>query len=176
MPSGSAGRRYAQAVFELAQSTNQLDLWASDLEVIKLVFEDRAVSIRLENPKVTQDKKVALVSQILKGKISQPAYSLAILLVNRQRQAFAGAIYTEYNRLLNNLRGIAEAEVTTAVEMDPATEARVIEQLTKITGKQILMTKKVDPSILGGIVARVGDTLIDGSLKSRLQALRKSLA
>ncbi|MEI7553941.1 ATP synthase F1 subunit delta [Candidatus Chlorohelix sp.] len=176
MPSGSAGRRYAQAVFELARSTNTLDEWAADLVVIKQVFEDQTIAARLENPKITKDKKLALASSILKDQISLSAFNLATLLVERERQTFAGTIAELYQALLDDLRGIVVAEVTTAVPIDSEQEERIRQQLIKISGKQITMNKKVDPTIIGGVVARFGDMLIDGSIKNRLQALRKALA
>jgi F-type H+-transporting ATPase subunit delta len=176
MPTGSAGRRYAQAVFEVAKASNQLDEWAKDLETIQQVLETPDISRRLENPKLTRENKISLLNGILKDEVSQPAFNLATLLVNRSRYMYIGAIATEYKLLVNQLRGIAVAEVTTAVPIDEAEEALIRQKLSEITGKQIVITKKVDPSIIGGLVARVGDTLIDGSVTSRLQTLRKTLA
>ena len=176
MPTGSAGRRYAQAVFEVAKASNQLEQWAKDLEVIQQVLETPEVSQRLENPKLTRENKVGFLSGILKAEVSPPAFNLVTLLVNRSRQMYIGAIVTEYKQLVNQFKGIAVAEVTTAVPIDEAEEAIIRQKLSEITGKQIIITKKVDPSIIGGLVARVGDTLIDGSVTSRLQTLRKTLA
>ncbi len=177
MPSGSAGRRYAQAVFDLALSSNQLDQWESDLEVIRQVFQTREVANVLENPKSNRDKKVNLINQILQGRVSQPALNLALLLVNRSRQGYIGQIVDIYKHELYQMRGIGVAEVTTAVPISEAEENLIRQKLTQLTGyKQIVINKRVDPSIIGGMVARIGDTLIDGSVTSRLQTLRKNLA
>lgn len=176
MPSGSAGKRYAQAVFELACSSEKLDEWAGDLASIQQVFEDPEVGYRLDNPKVHREDKLALINSVLKDKLSTQGYNLAVLLVERSRHRFAKAILNEYIRLLNDLRGEAIAEVTTAVPIGDDEEASIRQNLEKITGKKIIIEKKIDPTIIGGLVARVGDTLIDGSIRDRLQALRKALA
>jgi F-type H+-transporting ATPase subunit delta len=175
MPSGSAGRRYAQAVFELAKETNQLEKWADDLKVISQVFEESHIAYQLDNPKVTREKKINLISVVLKTEVSPAAFNLAVLLVTRHRSRFAGAIANEYTRLWNDLRGVAIAEVTTAVPVDAEQENAIVARLSTMTGKKITIHSKVDPTIIGGVIARIGDTLIDGSVKSRLDALRKSL-
>jgi F-type H+-transporting ATPase subunit delta len=175
MPSGSAGRRYAQAVFELAKQTNQLEKWADDLKVIVQVFEESHIAYQLDNPKVTREKKTSLVSSILKNEVSPAAFNLSVLLVARSRSRYAGAIEREYTRLWNDLRGVAIAEVTTAIPVDAEQEKAIIARLSSITGKTITIHTNVDPTIIGGVIARIDDTLIDGSVKSRLEALRKSL-
>jgi len=176
MPSGNAGRRYAQAIFELAQSQNRLDEWANNLTDIAQTFDQDEVKRYLENPKTAKNQKRAFVENVLSKEISPESLKLALLLVQRERQASIDSIRLEYSRMLNRLRGIEIAEVTTAVPMNEQEQSHIRERLQSMTGKQIQMEMKVDPAIIGGIIARIGDTLIDGSVTSRLQALRKQLA
>ena len=176
MPSGNAGRRYAQAIFELAQSQNRLDEWANNLTDIAQTFDQDEVKRYLENPKTAKNQKRAFVENVLGKEISPESLKLALLLVQRERQASIDSIRLEYSRMLNRLRGIEIAEVTTAVPMNEQEQSHIRERLQSMTGKQIQMEMKVDPAIIGGIIARIGDTLIDGSVTSRLQALRKQLA
>jgi F-type H+-transporting ATPase subunit delta len=175
MAVGNVGRRYAQAVFDIAKQKNSLDQWATDLNLVVEAIGQREALRFLENPKVSRVKKFAFVQETLQGKISPEIYNLAVLLVQRGRQAQATVVAQEFTKLLNNLRGIETALVTTAIEMTPQEEAAVKARLSQITNKQVEIKKEVDPSIIGGVVARVGDTLIDGSIKSRLEALRKAL-
>ena len=85
-------------------------------------------------------------------------------------------IADEYQRLLDSHRGIEPAEVTTAVPLDDEDRQRLTEQLSTITGKSVMIKAKVDPSVLGGIMARIGGKLLDGSTRSKLAALKRELA
>jgi F-type H+-transporting ATPase subunit delta len=175
MAVGNVGRRYAQAVFDIAKQKNKLDDWANDLSLMAQAIAQRDALRFLENPKVSRAKKMTFVRETLQNKISPEIYNLAVLLVQRGRQVQAGVVEQEYTNLLNKLRGIETAYVTTAVEMTAQEETAVKARLNQITGKQVTIKKEIDPSIIGGVVARVGDTLIDGSIKSRLESLRKAL-
>ncbi|HEX2912798.1 MAG TPA: ATP synthase F1 subunit delta [Chloroflexia bacterium] len=176
MPSGSAGRRYAQAIFELAREQNNLEQWASNLETIAYTFSQPEVQTFLENPKTSREKKTQFARTVLGTRVGPEALNLALLLIQRDRQNYVPGIYQEYIRLWNKLRGIEIAEVTTAVPVGPKEEELIRQRLSAITGKQITLKTNVDPEIMGGLVARVGDTLIDGSIRTRLQNLRKQLA
>lgn len=176
MPSGSAGRRYAQAIFDLAKQDDKLDQWAADLAGLSYAFSKPDVQNYLENPKTGRESKVSFVSGVLSNEVSPEALRLAQLLVQRNRQNDLPTINTEFTKMWNRLRGIEIAEVTTAVPVSPEEEAVIRDKLSAMTNKQITVEMKVDPSIIGGVVARVGDTLIDGSVRTRLQNLRKQLA
>ena len=176
MPSGSAGRRYGQAIFDLAQEENKLDKWSDDLAAINQAFSQPQVRVFLENPKTPRGNKIKFVQNVLGKELSVEALKLAQLLVQRDRQTYASAILDVYTGLWNRLRGIEVAHVTTAVPVDAA-EAKLIQaRLAELTGKQVTLDLKVDPDIIGGMVAQVGDTLLDGSIRTRLQNLRKQLA
>ncbi len=175
MPSGSAGRRYAQAIFELAGEQNKLEQWAADLDSMSYTFTQPQVQNFLENPKTSRESKVNFVGTVLASRVSAEALNLAQLLVKRERESYVGAINEEYTRLWNRLRGIEIAQVTTATPVGPDEENAIRARLSAMTGKQITVEMKVDPEIIGGLVARIGDTLIDGSVRARLQNLRKQL-
>lgn len=176
MPSGSAGRRYGQAIFDLAQEENKLEKWSDDLTAINQAFSQPQVRIFLDNPKTPRENKVGFVENVLGNEVSPEALKLAQLLVKRDRQTYAGSIFEIYTNLWNRLRGIEVAHVTTAIPVDEA-EAKLIQaRLAVLTGKQVTLDLKVDPDIIGGMIAQVGDTLLDGSIRTRLQNLRKQLA
>jgi F-type H+-transporting ATPase subunit delta len=177
MPSGSAGRRYANAIFDLARSQNKVDDWARDLEALALTFDKDEVRRFLENPKTSRDKKRAFIQNVLSNQVSKDALNLAQLLVQRERETYIDAIQSEYTRLYNQYKGIEVAKVTTAVPVDDQEKEQIRRRLMTLTGKtQVQIETQVDPEIIGGIIAQVGDTLIDGSVRSRLQALKKQLA
>jgi F-type H+-transporting ATPase subunit delta len=162
-------------VFNIARERNELDRWQSDLGRIATLAEDEAFFALLESPKVPFADKARLLSQWL-GDINPLALNLVYLLVARGRLGMVGDIADEYQRLLDSYRGIEQAEVTTAVPLDDKDKQRLEERLGAVVGKKVVVKPRVDPSILGGIVARIGGKLLDGSTRSKLMALKKALA
>ncbi len=168
-------RRYSQAVFNIARERNELDRWQSDLGKIARLGEDAPFIALLENPKVHFEDKARLLSERL-GEVTPLALNLVYLLVTRGRLSMVGDIADEYQRLLDSYRGIERAEVTTAVTLSDKDRQRLEEQLEVVVGKKVVLEPKVDSSLIGGIVARVGGKLLDGSTRSKLMALKKALA
>jgi F-type H+-transporting ATPase subunit delta len=175
MAAGTAGRRYAQAIFDIAKSENSIDQWSADLSVMEQVFTAPQVKNFLENPKTNRDQKRKLITELLQTRVQPVALRLALLLVQRERQNHISDIVRDFQASVNRLRGIVLATVTTAEPIDDNEAKLVAQRLSAMTGKQVQIERKVDPSIIGGLVARIGDTLIDGSVATRLQELRKQL-
>lgn len=170
-----AAKRHAQAVFEIAVEKDELDKWREDLDLMAGVFGDDELLPLLESPKIKFEDKASVVEKNLVG-VGQMALNLAKLLIQRHRVRIMPQIETEYGILMDRHRGIEHAEVTTAVQMDFSTQLKIKDQLTEITGSQVELTSKVDPDIIGGFVARVGDKVIDGSVRNRLQNLKQNIA
>ena len=168
-------RRYSQAVFRIALETDELDRWQSDLNKIAGLAEDASLLALLLSPKIHFDVKAKLLSEQL-SEVNPLALNLVYLLVTRGRLGMVGDIAGEYQRLLNSHRGIEQAEVTAAIPLDDEERQRLAEQLTAIIGKKVMVKAEVDPSIVGGITARIGGKLLDGSTRSKLIALKKALA
>jgi len=168
-------RRYSQAVFNIARERNELDRWQSDLKKIATLTEDAKFVALLENPKVRFEEKAKLLSGWL-GDINPLALNLVYLLVTRGRLGMVGDIADEYQRLLDSYRGIEQAEVTTAIPLDDEDRRKLEERLGAVVGKKVVVKPRVDPGVVGGIVARVGGKLLDGSTRARLMALKKALA
>jgi len=168
-------RRYSQAVFEIAMERQELDRWQSDLRKIASLGEDAALVALLENPRLHFNDKARLLSEQL-GDINPLALNLVYLLVARGRLSMLGEIADEYQRLLDSYRGIEQAEVTTAIPLDDEDKLRLGERLGAIVGKKVVIKPEVDSSLIGGIVARIGGKLLDGSTRSRLEALKRELS
>ncbi len=167
-------KRYAQAVFNIAVERNEMDRWQSDLSQIASLAEDASLTALLESPKVNFDIKARLLAGRL-SEVNPLALNLVSLLVTRGRLSMVGDIADEYQRLLDSHRGIEAAEVTTAISLDDADRKRLAEQLGAITGKKVVLKAEVDPGVVGGIAARIGGKLLDGSTRSRLAALKREL-
>lgn len=168
-------RRYSQAVFEIALETKNLDRWQSDLKKMVSVVGDAAFLALLESPKFHFESKVRLLSERLEG-IKPGALNLVRLLLIRGRLGMLGAIADEYQRLLDSYRGIEQAEVITAIPLDDEDKLKLAEHLGVIVGKKVVLKTEVDSSLIGGVIARIGGKLLDGSTHGKLLALKRELA
>jgi F-type H+-transporting ATPase subunit delta len=168
-------RRYAQAVFEIALEAKELDRWQADLRKTASLAEDATFIALLESPKFNFDNKARLLSERL-GDINPLALNLAYLLVTRGRFSLVGDIADEYQHLLDSYRGIEQAEVTTAIPLDDEDKLRLGERLGALVGKKVVLKSEVDSDVIGGIIARIGGKLLDGSTYSKLLALKNELA
>jgi F-type H+-transporting ATPase subunit delta len=175
MPVTTSAKRYAQAIFEIALESNKLKDWQSNLtKVAKLVEDEEFVGLA-ENPKVPFDLKKKLVDEKL-GKTSPMVLNLVYLLISKGKLKMAGQISEEYDRLVNEHYGIKRADVTTAVPIDKAETEKLGKHLESLIGAKVSIDVQVNPDILGGFIARLDDSLIDGSVRNRLQTLKKRLA
>jgi F-type H+-transporting ATPase subunit delta len=170
----TSGKRYAQAAFKLALEKGELDSWQASLRKIADITTDEKLVALLENPKWPFDAKKTLLAEQL-GKINPLALNLAYLLVHKHRLSIARDISMQYDTLLDTHYGIEHVEVITALPLGDEDRERISSQFGEITGHKVVIDAEVDPSIVGGIKAKIGDTLIDGSIRNRLEDLRKSL-
>ena len=173
--STAAARRYAKAVFELAQQDGQLEQWARRLASMRELFADRDVAAVLKNPTIATERREALVATSPQL-IDEEASNLARLLIESNRVDEAAAIEEEFERLTDEAAGRARAIVTTAIELGARDRERVAEELSKQLKKDVRVTLVVDPRIIGGMRLQYGDRVVDGSVAARLEQLRRRLA
>jgi len=170
----ASAKRHAQAVFQIALDSNEVEMWRSQLNTIATTLTDPELSAILENPKVHLSDKVQLISRCL-PEVNELALNFAYFLVARQRLSILDQIVAEYERMADAHQGLEHAEVITAIPIDEEDKEKLAQRLATITGKQIVLAADIDPTIIGGFVARVGDKLIDGSTRARLESLKKRL-
>lgn len=170
----TVARRYAQAVFEIARDSQSFDAWERDLSVLNAIMIDPVTRNYLVSPKTAAAAKQALIDKALEH--AQPeAKRMADLLLERRRMASVPEIYEQFQSLLLKEKGIVIADVTTAVPLDAAGEKMIQKQLSELIGKEVEVRTQVDPAIIGGMVARIGDNLIDGSVSNQLRRLHERL-
>jgi F-type H+-transporting ATPase subunit delta len=174
MRTEAAAKRYAQAAFAVALEQGELERWTADLESLAALMTQPDAAAVLESDRVADAEKEKLLTAAL-ADVGPRALNLARLLVAKRRTALAVQIGQEFQTLLDEHRGVARAAVTTAVPLSDEQAQGVAARLSRITGKQVSVEPRVDEAIMGGLIARVGDTLIDGSTRSRLIALKKEL-
>lgn len=175
MASVVAARRYARAAFELALDLGTLDRWEADLKRAASLLADHRVMAYMLNPKVLQRDKQKAIGDALGSVLDPLVVRFLSLLVQKDRITAIATIAEQFERLLLEHRGIVRARVTTAVGLDPGDRAMLEERLEQITQRKVELETQVDPEIMGGLIARIGDKVIDGSTRSRLVALKASL-
>lgn len=168
----AAAKRYAKAVFELAESERAIDEWSRRLGQLCDVLGDPQVRAVLTNPTIATERRMQLVSD---ASFDVETTNLAKLLIESSRVDEIDGIAEEFDQLADDSAGRVRATVTTAVELEPADRDRVAAQLSKRLGKEVRMQAQVDPRILGGLKVQYGDRLIDATVATRLQQLRRRL-
>jgi len=169
----AAAKRYAKAIFELAQDEGKVEEWGQRLAQVRDVMSDPEVARVLTNPTIASEQRMDLVSNLFDG---GETTNLAKLLIESNRVHDVGAIEDEFQRLADEAAGRVRATVTTAVELTAKDRDRVVEELSKRLGKRVQLDVLVDPRILGGLKLQYGDRLVDASVATRLQQLRRRLA
>ncbi len=172
---GGSAKRYAEAIFDIAKSHNSFDRWLADLAAIVDLQSNEQIDRVLSSPAVDFSVKETVVAKTLPD-LTPQARNLVNLLLRRGRFGMAPQIAIHYRRMVNDYRGIATAQVTSAVALSDGELGAVAARLSTMTGRKVVVEPEVDPSIMGGIVARIGDQLIDASVRGRLEALKKRLA
>lgn len=168
-------KRYAQAIFEIALERQEIDKWQTDLQKMAGLNKDAVLLTLLASPKLTFRDKTGLIDERLAG-IGPLARNLAYLLAEKNKVSWISHIAAAYQHLVDDYNGIQHAVVTTAVPMENAEKALLESSLKSLTGKNIMIETEVDPSIIGGMVARIDGQLLDGSVRTKLAALKKELA
>jgi F-type H+-transporting ATPase subunit delta len=176
MPRTTSARRYAEAAFEIAQRDEALDEWLEHLERVAEVGSVEGADRTLENPAIPFEKRADLLARALGDGAPQQLRNLVLLLLRRGRVALVPRVAAEFRRLYNRRAGIVTAIVTSASDLDDGEVRELTQRLERMTGGKADLEFRVDPSLLGGIVVRVGDRLIDGSVRSRLERLRSRVA
>ncbi len=167
---------YAKAIFEFARAEGELERVEGELLTVARAL-DGAAELRaaLTDPQVPYQRKQGILDDLIGGKASSLTVGLVQLIVSQGRASDLPAIARSFLETSAASRDRALAEVRTAVPLDDATIERLAEALGQATGKTVEVRVLVDPSVIGGVVARVGDTVIDGSIARRVDELRQAM-
>lgn len=171
----TAARRYAEAAFELARRDGAIDAWFDGLTTAAALLRDARVLARIDNPALPLTDRRAILDRLLGDRVPVGVRNLSRLLVERGRIDRIVVVAAEYGRLRNRERGIVEAIVTSAVPLGPAETAAVKGRVEAMTGRSVDLETRVDGGLIGGLTVRVGDTLLDASVRGRLERLRDQL-
>ena len=171
----TAARRYAEAAFEVALRDDTVATWRRELETAAAIASDERVGRLLANPAVPLETRTEMAATIFGKVVGRPVLNLIGLMIRRGRIDQLPKVAAEFRRLDDACQGITVATATSAAPLTPD-EIRVLtERMETFTGGRVELDVQVDPSLLGGLVVRVGDQLIDGSVRGRLERLRNQL-
>ena len=171
----TAARRYAEAAFEIGLRDDSLDAWASGLATAAQLLSNEQVAGIVDNPAIPVVSRTEVVDRLLARRVPEPVLNLVRLLVRRGRIDLLPVVAAEYQRLLNRRRGVVEAVVTSAAPLTPDETAALRARLAEMTGGDVALDVRVDEGLIGGLTVRVGDQLVDASVRGRLERLRAQL-
>lgn len=176
MAGSARPRRYAEALFELAKERGALDRWQRDLATAVQRLGDETVLHRLSNPELRAEQAQAALQAVLGGQVAPEVFNLLMLLVRRQQLLYLPRIAAYYEELLNKERHIERAIVRSAVPLTPDEVTALQQRLAQRThASAVQLDQQVDPSMVGGLIIRIGDILLDSSVNARLATLRHAL-
>jgi F-type H+-transporting ATPase subunit delta len=168
-------RRYVRALFNTAQQAGVVDQVEEDLRSVDQVIRGSSrLSRALGAPTISTDQKKELMARAFAG-VNPLTLRFLLLVLDRRRQAFLPAVHAEFRRLANEARNILPVEVSSAVPLEAAEQERLAAALAARTGKTIRLEVTHRPELIGGLIVRMGDTILDGSVKTKLDQLHARL-
>lgn len=169
-------KRYGTALYELAVETNQVVFFKEQLQWMKQVFHDEKDFTNLLNhPKVIADDKIAMVENVFEGKISKEILGLLVVSINKGRASNLLDIIDYCINEINNFEGNAKAYVTSSTSLSDKQVEDIKKRLEETTNKKIILKLNVDESLIGGLIIRIGDRIVDNSIRGKIEAISKEL-
>ncbi len=169
-------KRYASALFAAARKLGKNDSIEDDLSALNQLWRQvPALRQTLESPLVPGERKHSLIDKALAKEIDPLSCSFLHLLVDKRREDLLPAVGEEYLRQADELKGLLRAHATVAAPLDHTQQTSLVAGLASRTGKLIELTVEVDPSVIGGVVVRMLDTVIDGSVRGALDRLQEQM-
>ncbi len=168
--------RYAGALFAVAERNSILDAVATDLELMRRFLAEvpRLQAVIME-PLVSDSRKFTVAEEAFGDRVTASSLNFLKLLIRKHREDLVEECAREFRALLAEHNNTADAEASSAVPLSPEQTSRLIQSLQALTGKTIKLTTQVDATLVGGVVVRMGDTVIDGSVRGKLERLERQL-
>ena len=170
----TAAKRYAEAVVAIARQEKSWDQWRQDFDLLREVLRDPRLRLLLESPRVEPGQRRELLEQAVGDRISVNTLNLLKLMGRRGRLGLFEDLLTWFDEMADRELGVRRFTVTSATPLSDAQRARLQAQLGE-SGGQVILTERVDPSLMGGLVLRHEDMIRDYSIKTRLESLRERL-
>lgn len=172
----TVARPYASAVYKLAHETSSLAAWGDALALLAAVVSDAEMIKRLDNPELDKDKKGEMLMHVLGDRLNQQQQNMVRLMAENGRLKALPDVAEQFEVYRAEAEGKIEAQVTSAFELSSEQEKNIIAMLKTKLGREVTLSTSVDQSLIGGVVIKAGDTIIDGSMKSKLESLALTLS
>ncbi len=170
-------QKYAQAIYELACEKNMLEQVEEQLKMVAAMLAEHSdLATFLYHPLIQAQAKRELITRVFVQDLADFVHTFLLLLVDKRRETLLPDIMKEFKMLANQARNIVEADVTVAMPLHDAEQLALSQKLGAITGKNVLLRISVDERILGGVIVKIGDKLIDGSVSRQLEMLKSALS
>lgn len=176
MPRPASARRYAQAAFQLAVEHDELEKWLDDLTVLADSVTSSQFLDFMSQPRVPTAAKLEVIRESLGDSVGRLAMNLISLLATRNIAHILPEIADQYQELLDSHQGIERAELVSAVALTEAQHRQAVELLEGMSGHEVRLNARVDTALIGGMIMRIGDRVVDGSTRSRIRAMRRELS
>ncbi|WP_432697148.1 F0F1 ATP synthase subunit delta [Marinobacterium sp. YM272] len=171
----TVARPYTKAAFEYARDKGSLDQWSTMLSTAALVVKDSAMAQVLNNPALTSGQKAEVLISVCEEQMDDAGKNFAFLLAENQRLALLPEISLQFEQLKAAQEKSVDVDLTTAFALDDAQQQKLAQALSTKLGREVKLTSQVDKSILGGVVIRSDDLVIDGSVRARLAKLAEAM-
>lgn len=172
----TVARNYAETLFELAQRHEGLEAYGEAMDLVASVLDaEPSVRLFLETPRIAAAEKKAVVRKVFGPQVPERLLSFLLVTIDKRRQRLLRDIARQYQALVDAHLGREHVEVTVARPLDEATRTLVDRRLSELLGKRAIPHVRVRPDILGGVIVRTGDTIYDGSVRRRLEGMRRQL-
>ncbi|MFT3696270.1 MAG: ATP synthase F1 subunit delta [Kofleriaceae bacterium] len=178
MITGSLARRYAKAIFEIGSSQGGLDKIGSDLRSLANAIKDsQELQSTLTSPAIPKADRRKVVDGLLQRiGVVTVSRNVVYMLLDAERLSYVISISRELDAMIEAKAGRVTAEIVSAKPLDPMQLSQITASLEKLSGKKVTVTKREDPELLGGVIAKVGDVVYDGSLRTQLRTIRDELS
>lgn len=172
----TVAKSYAGTLFELADRNDALDEYGEAIETVaRLLEENPRFRLFLETPRIEDGEKKEVVRKVFGDALPKHVVNFVLVTIDKRRQRILRDISTQYHLLLDERMGREHVQVSVARPVDDATREMIADKLSTILGKQAIPHIRVRPEIIGGLVVRTGDTIYDGSIRRRLDGMRRRL-
>jgi F-type H+-transporting ATPase subunit delta len=170
------GRNYAEALLTLARKSGQVEEWGALVDAIAVgMREDQTLRTFLESPKLSAAHKIEILEKALGRRVPPVFLRFLEALITKRRQMLIPQIASEYRLLIDESENRVHATVTVAAEPTEREREALTGQLSRLFGKRVVPHISLNPAILGGVIVKVGDTVMDGSVRKRLSVLRQRM-
>ena len=169
------GKRYAEAIYELVDKDDLLTIYEDLEEVVKIYTSNKEFKELIDHPKLKLEDKRKILKDSFDGKVDKFTFKILNYLLDKDRFSYLKSIADEYLVIYNEKNSIIEVEATFAIKPSEEQKIKLKKKLEKSSGKKVKLDIKLDKSIIGGGILKIGDKIIDGSLKRQFEMLRANL-